>query len=219
MNMHSIAQDYYTLVIDDKGNMPALRQNDCNAGLVTAALMDLQLAQVLMLDGKNIRITAPLPDALAHLAPLYDYLAEKERTTQKLMSDFCLTTRAHLKPLIAAIGGALASVGCATEEAGVPLGNRPAYVPTPAHKHACVTALKEATNDMAHLSDHDAALLWILSESKNLKQYFSKYESSDLKAALKKLKDDPQNVQLAKILQQADDMTSAIAAVMLLTLV
>lgn len=219
MNTHSISQDYYTLVIDDKGNMPALRQNDCNSGLVAAALMDLQLAGAVSLDGKKILVTAPLPDALMHLMPVYEYLAEKERTTQKLMSDFCLTTRTHLKPLLASIGSALVADGCAIEEDGSRLGNRPAYIPTSAHKNSLVDALKVAAKDLQNLNDHDAALLWILSESKNLKQYFSKYESDTLKTTLKALKDDPENVQLSKIIQLADDMTSAIAAVLLLNII
>lgn len=60
------------------------------------------------------------------------------------------------------------------------------------------------------ITSHDMALLYILKETKNLEQYFGKYEKDELKMRMKETKKNPQNKQLEDLMNYVSDI-SAIA--------
>lgn len=60
------------------------------------------------------------------------------------------------------------------------------------------------------------AFVYILKETKNLNQYFSKYENDKLKAKLKEIKKDSQNKQLADMISYVSDMTTIMAVSVLI---
>ncbi|MFG6378035.1 MAG: hypothetical protein K1W19_06920 [Lachnospiraceae bacterium] len=66
------------------------------------------------------------------------------------------------------------------------------------------------------ISSHDMAFVYILKETKNLNQYFSKYENDKLKAKLKEIKKDSQNKQLADMISYVSDMTTIMAVSVLI---
>lgn len=210
MNRRSIAQEYFCLVVDEHGNMPPMRRDESNAGLVVAGLMDLLLNDAVTLEKKKITVIKELPGELAHLAPLYEYLHEKPRSADKLMSDYY--TGGRINGFITEIGASLLAKGAATEANGGLFNAKTTYAPTPECKEQVIGLIKAAVAKPQEITPHDVALICILDGTKNLHQYFSKYESDELKATLKELKKDPQNKQLADMINYVNDMITIILA-------
>lgn len=127
MNRKSMAQEYFALVTDEKGNMPAMRKDESNAGMVVAAVMDLLFNDVITIEKKKITVIEGLPNELDHLASLYAYLNEKPRSTDKLMGDYLMSTGRRMKQFSAEIGESLVSDGAASKGEGGLLGNKTIY--------------------------------------------------------------------------------------------
>ena len=54
-------------------------------------------------------------------------------------------------------------------------------------------------------------------KQKNLNQYFSKYESDELKAKLKEMKKNPQNKQLADMINYISDIMAVAMACLVIS--
>lgn len=72
--------------------------------------------------------------------------------------------------------------------------------------------LKFAVDTEEEASLHDMALIYILKETKNLNQYFSGWERDKLKDMLKKIKKNPQNKQMADMINYVSDITAIVMA-------
>lgn len=213
MNRKSIIKEYFILAVNEKGSMPVTRKTESNAGLVVAGMMDLLLGDVIAIEKKKITVVKSLPYDLKHIAPLYEYLEAKPRSAKKLMRDYAAAAgRNRLKQLTGELGEALlAEYAVVKGESGL-LGNKTVYIPEQGCKEEIISAIKSAVTNVGEMTPHDIALLSILKETKNLNQYFSAYESKELKARLKEIKADPQNKQLANMIHYVSDMTAVMAA-------
>lgn len=217
MSGRSVTQEYYMLAVNEKGYMPAMRSAESNAGLVVAAVAELLLNGVItmgdkkLLVGKKLVVEKELPGELGYLASLYGYLREKTRSTGKLMSDYLASTGSRIRQLTCELGEALVEAGAAKPAEGGLFGGKVLYVPERDEKEAVVRRLKSAIAADGELSVHDAALLAILRETKNLSQYFSAFEQDALKERLKELKQNPRNRELAKMIEYVSDMTGLMA--------
>ena len=60
-------------------------------------------------------------------------------------------------------------------------------------------------------------LVYILKETKNLGQYFSRYESGRLRERLKGLRQNPQNRQLAEMIGYLDDTMAMVSMLLLMS--
>lgn len=213
MNRKSIVQEYFTLTVDENGNMPPMRKDESNAGLVVAGVMDLVLNNVIAWEKNSITVIADMPDGLNYLASLYTYLKEKPHSKENLMYDYY--TGSRIRELTAEIGKALLADGVATEGSGGLFGPKITYIPVKSYKDEVIEYIKSSVTKDDEITPHDLALLCILKESKNLNQYFSKYESDVLKGKLEEIKKNPQNKQLADMIHYVTDMTAIMAAVVL----
>ncbi len=220
MDRISLIQEYYLLAVDERGNLPPLRRNESNAGLMAAGVMDLLLGEVITLEKKKISIRKELPEELEYLRPLYTYLEEKPRATNRLMSDYLISTGTRMRELIDKMGKALTAQGVASEEKAGFFGKKTTYTPDKKYKDDLIGAIKEAVTQTREMSAHDTALVFLLQETKNLYQYFSKYEGEEVKATLKAMKKeiqkDPQKKQMASMLNYINDI-SAVAMACLVT--
>ncbi|MDO5785575.1 MAG: GPP34 family phosphoprotein, partial [Eubacteriales bacterium] len=211
MTRKSIAQEYFILTIDKNGYMPAMRKEECNAGLVAASVMDLLLHSVITMERKKITVVNGLPNTLEHLASLYAYLAEKPRSTDNLMQYYMLSTSSRIKQLTADIGESLFAEQAVTKSAGGLLGKQTVYIPQLVCKDTLAGTLRSAVIQTDTMSPHDTALLCLLQETKNLNQYFSKRENAAWKETWRTIKRDPQNKALADMVRQIDNMTALLA--------
>ena len=85
MNDLSITQSYYACAVNRRGAFPLLAE-ERQICLVAAGLIELRLAGCIAVEGKRIRITAPLPAECACLQPLYARLdRDKPLSLEKLV--------------------------------------------------------------------------------------------------------------------------------------
>ena len=88
MNRKSIAHEYYILVTDKYGMLPAMNREEAGAGLAAAAFMELLAAGVIEEEKKKTVVVKDLPAELEYLRPLYIYLREKHRYANRIMTDW-----------------------------------------------------------------------------------------------------------------------------------
>lgn len=216
MDRRSIAQEYVLLATTENGTIPAMRRSESHAGIVAAGVMDLLVNGVIAMEKKKITVTDDLPGELGYLAPLYTYLKEKPRSTERLMGDYLFSTSSRIKQLTAMLGESLLEAGAVTRGEGGLFGKKTIYIPETAKKEALVEAIKSAVAEGVDMSPHDMALLCILQETKNLNQYFSREENNAWKAIWREIKKNPQNKQLADMIHYVSDMTAAIATLLMM---
>ena len=172
--------------------------------------MDLTVNDIVAVEKKKITVIKELPDSLIYLEDLYSYLKEKPRQMEKMMTDFYAGSRN--KKLAEKIGESLCKDGAAVEEKGGLFAPKRVFIPEKAYKDELIGMIRSAVKE-EEMAPRDVALVWLLQQTNCLKQYFSKHESDQLKQKLKEMKKDPQNKQLAEMIDYVSDMTAVMAVV------
>lgn len=208
MNRKSITQEYFILVTNEQGNFPTMRKDETKSGIVVAGFMDLLSNDIITVEKKKITVIKELPYDLSHLTSLYTYLKEKPRSTDKLMSDYITSTGSRIRQLITELGESLLTDNIVTKGEGGLFGNKTVYIPEKNYKDNLINTIKSAITKEKEITPYDMTLIYILKETKNLYQYFSPYESEELKATLKELKKNPQNKQLKDMINYVSDITA-----------
>lgn len=204
MNRKSISLEYFALATDKNGNIPPMRKNESNGGIVVAGFMDLLLGEIVTVNKKKITVIKELPEELEHITILYTYLKEKPRSPYKLMSDFY--SGGKLKQLITDIGKTLFSEGLASKGSGGIFGPKTTYISDKKYKDELIGNVKSAVTKITDGTPHDLALMYILHGSRNLHQYFPGDEFNLFKMRVKEMKKDPQYKQLANMINFANEM-------------
>lgn len=219
MNRKTITEEYYVLAVDKNGAISSIRSNELNSGLIASGLMDLMMDGVITIEKNKITVVKDLPEGLKHLKSLYTYLTEKNRTTEKVMGDYVMSMGARMREFIGEIGETLVAEGLAEKGKGGLFGPKVTYIPVKSYKDQLIEAVKDIVKTEDEFSPRDMAFLCILQETHNLNQYFSKYESQEIKDKLKEIKKNPQNKQLAEMVNYVNSMTTVIAALTVTTTV
>lgn len=215
MKRMSTAQEYYTLMIDKNGLMPAMYKAEAGAGLVAAAFLELLVNDIISVENKKITVRDKLPENMEYLGTLYTYLQEKTRTMEKVVMEFYSGRRN--RELVEGIGETLCEEGAAVEKEGGVFGPKRLFIPSKDYKEALVEELRTAVRE-DELTPREVALIYLLEEAKCLKQYFSKYESDQLKEKLKEIKKDPMNRRLAQMIDYVGDITDIITVLLVTTM-
>ncbi|MDE6852705.1 MAG: GPP34 family phosphoprotein [Lachnospiraceae bacterium] len=215
MKRKSIAQEYFILVINEKGMMPGMYREEAKAGVVTAGIMDLLFDDIITVEKKQITVIKDLPGKLEHMISLYTYLKEKPRSFDKLMRDYLLSTGSRLKKLTEEIGESLLVDETVKKAQGGLFGKKTIYIPEQKYKQEVKNVIKSLATEDGEITPHDMALLYILHETKNFDPHFSKLERKLWRAKWKEIKKNPQNKQMAYIINYISDMTAVMATVVL----
>lgn len=210
MNRKSIAQEYFALAVDKNGNMPPLHRDEANAGLVAAGFMDLLINEIIKVEKKKITVIKDIPQELQHIESLYTYLNGKSCSIDKLMMDYYAGKK--IRQLTSEVGKSLFEDGVASAGSGGIFVSETTYIPEKCYREDLVRAIKSALVNNDEITSHDVALIVLLQKTKNLNQYFSKQESEDVKDKLKEIKTNPQNKQLAEMVEDVSSMTLLILA-------
>ena len=198
MNRKSIAQEYYILVTDKYGMLPAMNREEAGAGLAAAAFMELLAAGVIEEEKKKTVVVKDLPAELEYLRPLYIYLREKHRYANRIMTDWHSGSRC--RQLMELIGRSLQEAGLAKAEEGGLFRPKQVYIPEKKYKEELIGTLKAAIAEEEEMTSQDMALLCILKESRNLNPFFSKDEKHRLRKRIKELRQNPGNKKLAEMI-------------------
>lgn len=208
MNRKSIAQEYFALAADKNGNMPPMRRDESNAGLVAACFMDLLLNEIIAADKKKITVIREMPQELIHIESLYRYLNERPHSIERLMIDYYSGKR--IKQLIEGVGESLLENGAAVTGNGGVFVSGTTYIPEKGYRDELINTIKSALSKDGEITSHDVALIIILQKTKNLNQYLSKHESNEMKDKLKEIKKNPQNKQLTEMIDYVSEMITFI---------
>ena len=211
----SITQQFLTLAVNDKGKLSSLDQN-AMVCLVAGGVIELVQAGVVTIRDKKAETTGKLPRELEHLAPLYDYIRDKEPVkADRIVNDFYMSfTGKRFNALFDGVMDSLRAQGL-TElvESGFLGRDR-----SPAPKEKAVRAVVE--NLRAELLDDDpvdaetAVVAVLLDKSGDLKEHFSKDERKAMKERLKALAATPEGKLIASAVEQVE-----MIAVILLTMI
>lgn len=205
MERKLLAQEYLTLINDERGNLPSMYIEEIKGGILAAALMDMLQHHVIQMENKKIKVCAPLPAELAPIAPLYEYLKERQPGTYKVTADYLTFTDKRLQALMKELGEALLAEGKAKKAKGGFLGRKDVYVPESGYKKQLVEALREAAL-ADDVSRHDLSLLFFLKETKALHRYFSPQETAALKQKLKVVKQSLEHKPFLEIIGFQDNL-------------
>ena len=176
--------------------------------LVAAALLELQLEGCAAVDKKFITVTGPLPQEMAHLRPLYDYLnTGKPMQTEKLLEEYTYSvTDAHLNELMAAIGDSLVQQGLMTPVKAGLLGKKQGYLPTREAINAVVDLVRAELLEEGEVTEDVAALVILLEQGKCLKPYFSAFEQKEMRDKLQAISQTPAGKAVRDMVEYVENL-------------
>lgn len=175
-------------------------------------MMDtLLLNDIITLEKRKITVMKEIPYELGHITSLYTYLNEKPRSIDQLMNDYMLSTGSRIKQLTMELGESLLADGVITKGVGGLFGKKTTYIPEKAYKDEVISFMKSVVTKDEEMAPREMALIFILKESQNLNQYFSKYDNDILKVKLKEIKKNPQNKKLAEMINYVSEFTAIMA--------
>lgn len=207
MNGLSISQKYLLCALSSKGKIPALSFERIIA-IAAAGVVELMIDGIVETDGKKLSVRKPLPSEKSYLSLVYDYIEKKQPVNFKtVIEHFSVTfTSKNSDALIDAIGGALVMAGCAKQEKRGVFGNKNAYIPDEKAVDNIVQNIRAEILEDGELTEDIAALTVILDKTGELMKFFSAYEKKAVKQRLKEIKKNPENKEIAKVINYVEEL-------------
>lgn len=204
----SLSQQYLLFTMNRNGKISSINYY-VGMCLVMAGLLDLQEAQVIELDQKEIIILSDqLPEELEYLDCLFDKITQmKKKRIDKLAVAYGTTFfEKDLKLLVAQTRNSLIDLREITVETD---GNTLSYLA----KEKTIAQLVARLENLNQL-DHDGLKLAILlKKSSYLKKYIEKPERKMLERKIKDVKHDPVAKQTQVMISQLDWLMGAMVAI------
>ena len=190
MSNLSLSQEYMMCALNDKGKISTFSLERIIA-LAASAVAELMMDDVILSDGKKLSVKKSLPKNMRYLSPVYDFIEKKEPVGFKtVVEHFSFTfSSKNIEELFESIGESLITSGCARKEKSGVLGNR----------NAEILEDGELTEDIA-------ALTALLDKTGELMRFFSAYEKKDVKKRLKEIKENPENKDIAKVINYVEEL-------------
>ena len=203
----TLSQEYLICAVNEKGTLFTFNTEKLVC-LVAAALLELQLEGCAAVDKKFITVTGPLPQEMAHLRPLYDYLnTRKPLQTEKLLEEYTYSvTAAPLNELMAAIGDSLVQQGLMTPVKAGLLGKKQGYLPTREAINAVVDLVRAELLEEGEVTEDVAALVILLEQGKCLKPYFSAFEQKEMRDKLQAISQTPAGKAVRDMVEYVENL-------------
>ena len=176
----SVVQKYMLCALGDRGTFPLMSSDDRALCLVAAGLLELEMEGSIAVDGKKVTAAGKLPAGRGYLAPLYDFIVEKQPVKLHAVVDayglsFSFSDK-RLNELREAVGQSLVEAKAAEPcKAGL-LGRQTGYQPVPEAVRSVVEEMRAELLEEGAVCDDTVALVVLLEQAKCLKQYFSEFE-------------------------------------------
>ncbi|MBO0452740.1 MULTISPECIES: GPP34 family phosphoprotein [Enterococcus] len=204
----SLSQQYLLFTMNRNGKISSINYY-VGMCLVMAGLLDLQEAQVIELDQKEIIIlTDQLPEELEYLKCLFDKITQlKKKRIDKLAVAYGTTFfEKDLKLLVAQTRNSLIDLREITVETD---GNTLSYLA----KEKTIAQLVARLENLNCLDYDGLKLVILLKKSSYLKKYIEKPERKMLEAKIKEVKGDPVAKQTQVMISQVDWLMGALVAI------
>lgn len=115
--------------------------------------------------------------------------------------------------MVTDIGNSLAGRACVTPEKGGILAGKPRFIPNPVEVDKVIQKIRAEMLESGEMTDETIALVSLLEESYQIKRYFSVYETDQLKARLKDIREAPSNQLVKQMVDYIDKMLAVIAVI------
>lgn len=204
----NLSQQYLLFTMNRNGKISSINYY-VGMCLVMAGLLDLQEAQVIELEQKEIIIlTDQLPEELEYLNCLFDKITQlKKKRIDKLATAYGATFfEKDLKLLVAQTRNSLIDLREITVETD---GNTLSYLA----KEKTIAQLVARLENLNCLDYDGLKLAILLKKSSYLKKYIEKPERKMLEAKIKEVKSDPVAKQTQVMISQLDWLMGAMVAI------
>ncbi len=212
----SIVEKYTLLTLNDKGTFPSLSTNYPEACLLSSAISDLSLNEVISIDDKKmVTVVADLPENLELLRPFYDYLKDiGSLSIAKILQDYTMSFSKRYEELFQSISNSLAAKNSVEKEekSGIII-DKVRYYPNKSDVESVVQKLRDEVLEKDKVSNDMLILSSILDRGKQLNQFFSKHESKDLKEKLELLRKTEASSLVKTMIDQLDALIVAMASI------
>ncbi len=190
-----VCQEYLLCSLNEKGKVPALSM-EIPVCLLAGGLLELISSGCAAIDeNKKLIVTGELKPNYDHLRALYDFIATSKPIR---VADFGVSVPSKLfKQLISDVSHALVKSNRVTLDKGGMRNKTELFIPVKEQVDEVVKRIRYELLENNAMSEATVALVSLLQEGKQIKNFFSKYEGDQLKQRLKELKDDPSH-QLVK---------------------
>ncbi|WP_137665357.1 GPP34 family phosphoprotein [Enterococcus hulanensis] len=204
----NLSQQYLLFTMNRNGKISSINYY-VGMCLVMAGLLDLQEAQVIELEQKEIIIlTDQLPEELEYLNCLFEKITQlKKKRIDKLATAYGATFfEKDLKLLVAQTRNSLIDLREITVETD---GNTLSYLA----KEKTIAQLVARLENLNCLDYDGLKLAILLKKSSYLKKYIEKPERKMLEAKIKEVKSDPVAKQTQVMISQLDWLMGAMVAI------
>ena len=207
MSNLSLSQEYMMCALNDKGKISTFSLERVIA-VAASAVAELMMDDVIESDGKKLSVKKALPEDMRYLSPVYDFIEKKGRVGFRTVVEhfsFTLSSK-NIDELFDSIGESLVAAGCAQKEKSGMLGNKNAYIPDKKAVDTIIQNIRAEILEDGELTEDIAALTAILDKTGELMRFFSAYEKKDVKKRLKEIKNDPENKDIAKVINYVEEL-------------
>ena len=207
MSNLSLSQEYMMCALNDKGKISTFSLERVIA-VAASAVVELMMDDIIESDGKKLSVKKALPEDMRYLSPVYDFIEKKGRVGFRTVVEhfsFTLSSK-NIDELFDSIGDSLVAAGCVKKEKSGMLGNKNAYIPDAKAVNTIIQNIRAEILEDGELTEDIAALTAILDKTGELMRFFSAYEKKDVKKRLKEIKNDPENKDIAKVINYVEEL-------------
>ena len=207
MSNLSLSQEYMMCALNDKGKISTFSLERVIA-VAASAVAELMMDDVIESDGKKLSVKKALPEDMRYHSPVYDFIEKKGRVGFRTVVEhfsFTLSSK-NIDELFDSIGDSLVAAGCVKKEKSGMLGNKNAYIPDAKAVNTIIQNIRAEILEDGELTEDIAALTAILDKTGELMRFFSAYEKKDVEKRLKEIKNDPENKDIAKVINYVEEL-------------
>lgn len=211
----SIIQEYLLCSLSAKGRLPVIGK-EVSACILAGGLIELLVDGCIKMDEKkSVDIVGVLKDDLCYLRSLYNWIGQCAPVKiEKIAREYCMTlTEKRLNELVTDIGNSLVDAACVAPEKGGFLAGKPRFIPNPIEVDKVIQKIRAEMLESGEMADETVALVSLLEKSYQIKRYFSAYETGQLKARLKEIREAPSSQLVKQMVEYIDKMLAVITVI------
>lgn len=212
----TITQEYMICALNEKGKMSEMLGVEKIVCFVASGLLEMKLEGCIAMEKKKVCVISDLPEKLAHLKPLYDYINRYESVKiEKIIEEYTYTfTDKRFYELVDSVGKSLAEINMAEEiEKGI-LGKRKYYIPTKDAVHYVIDMIRSELLEGGEITEDIVLLTILLAKGKIIKKYFSEYEQKEMKLRLKEILNSADGHMVQEMIDHIENMIYTMTVLM-----
>ena len=212
----TITQEYMICALNEKGKMSEMLGVEKIVCFVASGLLEMKLEGCIAMEKKKVCVISDLPEKLAHLKPLYDYINRYESVKiEKIIEEYTYTfTDKRFYELVDSVGKSLAEINMAEEiEKGI-LGKRKYYIPTKDAVHYVIDMIRSELLEEGEITEDIVLLTILLAKGIIIKKYFSEYEQKEMKLRLKEILNSADGHMVQEMIDHIENMIYTMTVLM-----